>query len=58
MNLTECIDAVHAGGREALEAAALFCSGINQRTGDDLEKHGFSREETLSGLKDVYRIYD
>lgn len=48
---------VSAGNPEALEAALLFYSYLNEKTDDFLEEHDFSRQEIKEGLEDVVSRY-
>lgn len=41
----------------ALETALLFYSYLNDKTDEFLEEHNFSRDEIISGLKDVVGRY-
>ena len=42
---------------EALKVALLFYSHLNQMDNEFLEDHDYSREEVVSGLKDVLERY-
>lgn len=50
-------DLISEGNMSALETALLFYSYLNDKTDEFLEEHNFSRDEIISGLKDVVGRY-
>ena len=50
-------DLVYNGNTEALEAALLFYSYLNEKTDFFLAEHDFSRKEIKEGLEDIVSRY-
>lgn len=50
-------DLISEGDMAALETALLFYSYLNDKTDEFLEENHFSRNEIISGLKDVVGRY-
>ncbi len=53
----ELFNAIEEDDADAFNATIIFYFQLNRLGDEDLEKHNFSRERILDGLKEVCRVY-